>query len=77
MPFNSESSKGLLRNFKKVTDGQSILSGQMKKFSYLSDELWIHQMDLLSCTISALSLIRELPGLELSRECLIVSYGQG
>ena len=34
-------------------------------------------MNLLSCTINTLSVSGELPGLELSRECLTVSDGQG
>ena len=34
-------------------------------------------MNLLSCTINALSVSRELPGLKPSRECLTVSEGQG
>ena len=34
-------------------------------------------MKLLSCTSNTLSVTRELPGLELSREFLIVSEGQG
>ena len=34
-------------------------------------------MSLLSCTINTLNVSQELPGLELSWECLIVSDGQG
>ena len=34
-------------------------------------------MKLLSCTINTLSVSQEIPGLEHSRECLIVLEGQG
>ena len=34
-------------------------------------------MNLISCIINALSVSRECSGLECSRECLIVSDGQG
>ena len=34
-------------------------------------------MNLLRCIINTLSVSGELPGLELSKECLMVSDGQG
>ena len=37
----------------------------------------INTMNLPTCVIGTLSVSRKLPSLKVSRECLIVSYGQG
>ena len=60
---------GPVTKLKTTNIGSNKNSGSNEKFHKV--------MKLLSCTINTLSVSQEIPGLEHSRECLIVLEGQG